>query len=386
MAIKTTAAQEARIMAKEPAPARHGSEKGVELSARSKSELPPLPVIDWKALGGKMPQLLPVKGFKSGSPLPKADVVIITWTSAEWAAFDHVFCDSQSEMTYYEKNTWNKRWLNYNRGYSKLEAPGEWSKNLTSRSPSTTLKAWGRFCYVKLGNGKKAVLFKSDMHVSTDGVNIPLIQMMKNIIEDTKAKLVLTIGTAGGARPQDCLGSVNITNGGHFLLSGELKGKPFNNKTFSSTWKPKDTLLKKLNNRLMTAPVQISHLEELAKKLKGGSLPLKKLINIEITPGHIKPVSNTLRIPVLTTNGFVIGTTDGKYKNYAAMEMDDAVIGMVCNQEKTNFAVVRNISDPVQNASLPFKAQKNWGGAIYTAYGIYTSYNGALCAWAIASA
>jgi nucleoside phosphorylase len=384
MAIKTTAQQNAKLIAMDPVPARHGAVAPKKLSQKSKTELPPLPVIDWKAFGGKMPVWQAVKNFKNGSPLPKADIVIITWTSAEWAAFDHVFCDSQSEMTYYEKNTWSQRWNLYNRGYSKLLAPADKSKNFTARSPSLVHKSWGSFCMVKLGNGKSAILFKSDLHVSTDGVNIPLIQMMQNILADTKAKLVLTIGTAGGARPQDCLGSVSIADGGHFLLSGEYKAKTFNNKTYDSKWKPKTTLLAKIKNRLMTAPVHMDHLQELAKKIKGG-YSLNKLINDEITPGKIRPKSNPLRIPVLTTNAFVIGTTDGKYKQYAAMEMDDAVVGMVCDQHKTAFGVVRNISDPVQNATLPFAAQKAWGGAIYAAYGLYTSYNGALCAWAIAS-
>jgi hypothetical protein len=41
------------------------------------------------------------------------------------------------------------------------------------------------------------------------------------------------------------------------------------------------------------------------------------------------------------------------------------------------------VSDPVQNAALPAKIQGSWGSAIYDAYGIYTSYNGALTAWAM---
>ncbi len=384
MSVKTTPQQNAKLMAMDPRPARHGAEKPKELTSKSRSELPPLPVIDWKALGGKMPVMETPKNYKKGSALPKADIVIITWTSAEWAAFDHVFCDSQSEMTFYEKNTWSDRWYLYSRGYDQLLKPSVKAKNVTSHSPSMTHKAWGSFCQVKLGNGARAILFKSDMHISTDGVNIPLIQMMKNIIEDTKAGLVLTIGTAGGSRPEDCLGSVNITNGGHFMLSGEFKDKPFNNKTFSDKWKPKTTLLDKVKNRLMTTPVHWDHLEELAKKIKGG-YSLEKLSNKEITPGKIRPKYDLLRIPVLTTNAFVIGTTDGKYDKYAVMEMDDSVIGMVCNEHKVQFGVVRNISDPVQNADLPYAAQKAWGGAIYSAYGLYTSYNGALCAWAVAS-
>ena len=45
---------------------------------------------------------------------------------------------------------------------------------------------------------------------------------------------------------------------------------------------------------------------------------------------------------------------------------------------KTPFGSVRNISDPIQNATLPEAMGGHWGEAIYTAYGMYTSYNGAI--------
>jgi nucleoside phosphorylase len=370
---------------RDPLPARHGRTAPKLLSARSQQELPPLPAIDWAKAGGKKPQLLPVKGYKNGGPLPKADVVIITWTSAEWQAFDHVFCDGDSTMAPHATSAWAKQWLPYSRDYLPLTKPRVPNANLTTKSPSLYNKAWGTFRLVQLGSGKKAIIFKSEMHVSEDGPNLPLVAMTENILADSRAGLVLSIGTAGGARPQDCLGSVNITDGAHFLLSGSLAGKPFNNQTFSSAWKPKTTLLNKVRKLLIETPVTMPHLEELASKIKG-DYALARLFNKEVAPGKIAPLANVLRIPVLTTNGFVIGTTDGKYKTYAAMEMDDAVVAMVCATKKVNFCVVRNISDPVQNADLPFEAQKDWGSTIYGNYGLYTSFNGALCAWAVVSA
>jgi hypothetical protein len=47
------------------------------------------------------------------------------------------------------------------------------------------------------------------------------------------------------------------------------------------------------------------------------------------------------------------------------------------------FGFVRNVSDPVQNAALPAEIQGSWGSAVYDTYGIYTSFNGALAAWAV---
>jgi hypothetical protein len=85
---------------------------------------------------------------------------------------------------------------------------------------------------------------------------------------------------------------------------------------------------------------------------------------------------------LLTTPTFVVGTTAGDYKSYICIEMDDAIIAEVCQGAGTAFGFVRNISDPVQNASLSAEIQGNWGSTIYDTYGIYTSYNGALAAWA----
>jgi hypothetical protein len=63
--------------------------------------------------------------------------------------------------------------------------------------------------------------------------------------------------------------------------------------------------------------------------------------------------------------------------------MDDAIIAETCVAAGVQFGFVRSISDPVQNAALPVKMQGNWGSTIYDAYGFYSSFNGALAAWAM---
>jgi len=67
------------------------------------------------------------------------------------------------------------------------------------------------------------------------------------------------------------------------------------------------------------------------------------------------------------------------------MEMDDTFIAMVCSENNQRFGIVRNISDPVINHKLQKELQPKWGEAIYSTFGFYTSFNGALAAWAIAS-
>jgi hypothetical protein len=95
--------------------------------------------------------------------------------------------------------------------------------------------------------------------------------------------------------------------------------------------------------------------------------------------------------PILTTDYFEYGTTANRLdKEGAAVEMGDAALGLACSEISSppNWAVVRNMSDPVINGDLPAKQyhlneQTTWAVGYYTAYGKYTSICGALAAWAI---
>ena len=91
-------------------------------------------------------------------------------------------------------------------------------------------------------------------------------------------------------------------------------------------------------------------------------------------------------MPLLITVGFIVGSTDGKYQDFAVIEEDDAIIGKVAKQRKTQFCFVRNVSDPANNAMLPTEVEGNWGSAVYDAFGFYTAYNGAIATWAILAA
>jgi hypothetical protein len=53
-----------------------------------------LPAINWSLVGQGAPTLVDIAYGGPGGKLPKADAVVMTWTSAEWAALDHVFVRS----------------------------------------------------------------------------------------------------------------------------------------------------------------------------------------------------------------------------------------------------------------------------------------------------
>lgn len=365
----------------------------------STTQHPGLPPVPWNENDLKAPELVSTKDWDPYSEKDKypIDMVIMTWTSAEWAAFAQVMTGRTENMPYNGYNEdgethWRDDWVSYD---------NYWKDNvLSAGSPSIEERAWGSCCVVKFPqNGKYALLLKSDMHISTDGPTLPLRNMVQQLINDFNPKLILTIGTAGGTNTSDNLGSANITNAGKCDLSGEFSGLNlwFNFTTFESQWMPKMDYVSKAQNDLSkVVPITQDWINDLynenTKKLiddcTGKAYPLDKLQNSNIGPGNIPVKLNNVANdkPVLTTNSYVVATTDGSYDKYAAMEMDDAVIGMVCNANKVDFGVVRNISDPVQNAGINQTAAGNWGSIIYSAFGFYTSYNGALAAWAVAAA
>lgn len=352
-------------------PVRHGPAGSGTASAAE----PPLPRIDWASIGEKASVIVPGRGM-GDDPLPPADVVVLTWTNAEWAALAHVFGPGDREMPYryYDDEGWQKGWAFYRRGFSEV------ASGLPSGAPSLANGAWGRYCLARFEDaGVTALLFKSDMHITTDGPAIPLQELVARIIGESAPKLILTIGTAGGARVQDVLGAVNVTSAARFDLSDEFASLPFNHKTFRSAWVAPDPGA--VRPLLMEPPVTLDRLEQLAAKLPG--YRLKQLMNGTIEPGRLEPKVNRLDAPVLTSNGYDVANTDGNYDRYAALEMDDAVVAMVANGHGTDFGIARNISDPVQNADLPDDVQAAWGQAIYEEYGLYSSFNGALVASAI---
>ena len=330
---------------------------------------PALPAINWGQVGQQAPSLLKTPAGK----LPKASAVVITWASAEWAAMEHVFCSSGTAMPYSNRNegSWSG-WEKYDSNLA-ANAPQGWSY-------------WGYYRLVQIA-GKPVLLFKSNTHLDWPGKNY-LEEMVKLIIEKVQPSLVLSIGTAGGGMTRDHVGTVRAVSAGTMYESG---AQPSQWPDYSNAWKAGETTLRKpgFAKLLFPIPTTASDLQALCSQFNqhyGSNYPLSQLDPNGLNMGDASPQINDQTggaVSLLTTSTFVVGTTAGTYNQYACIEMDDAIIAQACKSAGTAFGFVRNVSDPVQNAALPSKAQGNWGSTIYDAYGFYTSYNGALAAWAI---
>lgn len=146
---------------------------------------------------------------------------------------------------------------------------------------------------------------------------------------------------------------------------------------------------RELNKLLFPVPTKVSDLDTLCTQFNAHyktNYTLAQLDPAKLNFGDAVPqIDNQTGggASLLTTPTFVVATTAGNLKAFTSVEMDDAIIGETCKSAGMNFGFVRNVSDPAQAAGLPAKVQGNWGGAVYDVYGFYTSYNGALAAWAM---
>jgi nucleoside phosphorylase len=328
---------------------------------------PPLPVVNYALVGKTAPSL---PATPSGG-LPKASAVVITWAEAEWAALQHVFCAGGSTMPYSDR--------------SRGAWPGwqKYAKNLPSGGPSSWTY-WG-YCRLAQVSGKAVLLFKSNTHLDWPGASC-LEALIKQLVADVQPNLILSIGTAGGAKPQDHIGTVRAVSAGTLYGAGQ---PPASWAEYKNGWKASASVLAnpQFKQLMFPVPTRAGDLQKLCAQFNqhyGTNYTLAQLDPEGLSQGDTSPQIDDQTgggASLLTTSTFVVGTTSGTYQNFTSIEMDDAVIGEACAASGTPFGFVRNVSDPVQSAALPAQVQGDWGSAVYDAYGFYTSYNGALAAW-----
>jgi nucleoside phosphorylase len=245
---------------------------------------------------------------------------------------------------------------------------------------------WGYYRAVEI-NGTTVLLFKSNTHLDWPGATF-LIALIKLLAAEVQPSLILSIGTAGGTKPQDHVGTVRAVSAGTLF---ESKKPQSSWPEYKNGWNANSAMIAnaKFKQLLFPVPTKQSDLQALCSQFN-------QHYQTNYTLAQLDPDGLNLGDPVpqidnqtgdgaslLTASTFVVGTTAGTYQNFRSIEMDDAVIGEACLETNTAFGFVRNLSDSAQNAALPSKVQGNWGSAVYDTYGFYTSYNGAVAAWAM---
>ncbi|MFZ3342834.1 MAG: hypothetical protein WA213_18265 [Terriglobales bacterium] len=314
--------------------------------------------IPWpKALA---PKTGPAPGASS-SPLPRADVLVVTWTVDEGHALSRVLTPGKDSRNDYRSYTHN---------YTKIAA------KMRKGSPAVDAKRLGAYWTTTIGK-KKVVVFKSDSHLSQDtkehpaaGSTLPNQDVWKQIITEVQPELVITTGTAGGIG-QDCeVGDVVVSPIIRFDCLKWRKSEPYHDAVYKDA---------PPSSRLFATAKALF-------KANSGQLPKDNTRAPRIVQ------SASLLKAVLTTDFFGFDTSDNHYGLQglgAVSEMGDAVLGLVAQEMGTSapaWVAVRNVSDPQIKAEGTINQQAQTAAQIYKGFGRWSSVCSAIVCWAIIAA
>ena len=103
------------------------------------------------------PKTGPKPSAKRGAPLPKGDVLVVTWTVDEGHALSRVLTPGKDSRNDY---------ISYTHNFAAI------SRKMRKGCPALMEKRLGAFWTTMIG-GKKVVVFKSDSHLSQDVKKVP---------------------------------------------------------------------------------------------------------------------------------------------------------------------------------------------------------------------
>ena len=306
---------------------------------------------------GLAPTTGPKPGGSGKGPLPRADVLVVTWTVDEGHALSRVLTPGKDSRNDY---------VSYTHNYATI------SKRMRKGAPALIAKRLGAYWTARIG-GKKVVVFKSDSHLSQDtrklpGKNgtLPNEDVWKQIVTEVRPKLVITTGTAGGIGRQCQVGDVVVSPIVRFDCKQWLKTEPYHDADYTAG-APRAKYLAKARTLF---------------KANAGQLPKDNLRSPEIVRSKAPAAS------VLTTDFFGFDTSDDHYRLQglgSVSEMGDAVLGLVMSRMgpgTPRWVAVRNVSDPQIKAEGTLREQAHLAGQIYKGFGRWSSICSAIVCWA----
>jgi hypothetical protein len=230
-------------------------------------------------------------------------------------------------------------------------------------------------------NKKNVVLFKSELHPSQDGNQLPIVNLVQQITNQASPKLLITTGTAGAIGSYLQPGDAVITDAARFYL--------MNPKTYSSYPAITDSLALK-----DSITFNKKYMAQCNAKATGLIKPV--LSDIASSKGYA-PITRTPKIffnnvpgakayAAVSSNGFSMddkADTDGLQELGSFNEMNDAFVAFALSKgnKKVPWLSIRNMSEP-QAPNLS-EATKNKWADMYNAYGGYTTYNSAFACWSV---
>ncbi len=315
-----------------------------------RDELSPIPWPD-----GLAPTPIDPPHTDPEGPLPAADVVIATYTTAEGRALADVLTPGVTSTD----------WVPYTEDFASYEPL------LGERAPARESQRLGAWHLASIG-ARTVLCFKSALHPAIDGPKLPILKLWPQIVSEVTPKLVITSGTAGGVGAATELGDVAVPSTVRWDCIEQFKSEPWAQRAYP-TASLTDAMRKALG---ATAPLLAPNADKIPAQYR--TRPLKVW------------ESGT----VLTTDFFAWGDTTDHYGLLTAapdcvlVEMDDSALPLALASvtDPPPFVSIRNASDPVMPGDLPLEEQRKQAGDIYQDYGYFTTIGSAIACWAVASA
>jgi hypothetical protein len=178
-----------------------------------------LPEFSWPV--NLAPKPSQFKNHTPGKPITVAvgesvDVLLILYTDLEISALLEVFT-GDSSWTPARKKTWNA----YGHNFASIKA------KIQGIDDNDALKA-GYFGYLSLMTigGKKVALYKTELHPKTNGLQLPFIPVIAQLVGELAPTLVISTGTAGAVGGVLNCGDVVITNAARFHVRSTYAAYP----------------------------------------------------------------------------------------------------------------------------------------------------------------
>jgi nucleoside phosphorylase len=314
--------------------------------------------IPWPS--GLAPATGPKPAGTAASPLPRADVLVVTWTVDEGHALSRVLTPGKDSRNDY---------VPYAHNFAAISA------KMRRGCPALQAGRLGAYWTTKVG-GKKVVVFKSDSHLSQDvkklpaaGGTLPNYDVWKQVIAEVRPSLVITTGTAGGIGTWCEVGDVLVSPVVRYDGTHWLKSAPYHDAVYTSA-APTTKLFAKAQ-ALFAA--------------NAGQLPRDNTRPPKIVRSRGPATA------VVTTDFFGFDTSDNRYKLQDlgdVSEMGDAVLGQVAADldAPPRWVAVRNVSDPQIKAEGTPRQQAAVAAQIYKGFGRWSSVCSAIVCWALIAA
>jgi nucleoside phosphorylase len=290
-------------------------------------------------------------------PLPRADVLVVTWTVDEGHALSRVLTPGRDSHDGY---------LSYTHHYDEI------AKTMRPGCPAREAKRLGAYWTTHIGT-KSVVVFKSDSHMSQDGPELANATVWQQIIEEVRPSLVLTTGTAGGIGKEFEVGDVIVSP----LVRFDCTKSSFRHEAFAQA-------------HYLSEP---AHKDRFAQALDLFNANAARLPPENTRPPRIfttEPRESALKRAIVTTDFFGFDTDDDHYHLQGlgrASEMGDAVLGLVAsrmNGAAPRWVAVRNVSDPeIKSEGLTLEQQGQLAAHIYKSFGRWSSVCSAIVCWAL---